>query len=365
MAVDVGSAYGAITIDTSAIERAVATAQSSLRGLDGINFGAGIGAGVATAANAVTGLQQSFAGLGTAGAAALSGLGTQLANLSTNTANGLGLASLGTQIDTIQAKVQSGFLTIKDNVTLAITAFNWADYITPLTWPVIANFAWGDYVSPLTWPTLPLFGWNSYVSPLTWPTLPSFGWNDYINSFTWPILPTFSWANLVPPFVWPALPSFSWGDFISRFSWPSLPSIPGFAAGGVAPGGLARVAERGAEVLRVPGGQGLAMATREMVLPLPAGTEIYNHVQSMAMLRELFGGNGNGSNGTDGANGTNGRGGLASTRSGLAAVTLASAVVASPITINATINNQADAEHLFRRIERLRERRSRGGDLRV
>ena len=55
MAVDVGSAYGAITIDTSAIERAVATAQSSLRGLDSINFGAGSGAGVASAAAAVTG----------------------------------------------------------------------------------------------------------------------------------------------------------------------------------------------------------------------------------------------------------------------------------------------------------------------
>lgn len=36
-----------------------------------------------------------------------------------------------------------------------------------------------------------------------------------------------------------------------------------------------------------------------------------------------------------------------------------------PITINATINNHADAEHLFRRIQRLQERRGRGGDLRV
>ena len=334
MAVDVGSAYGAITIDTSAIERAVATAQSSLRGLDGINFGAGIGAGVATAAAAVTGLQQTVVGLGTAGSAALTNLDGQLAGLAGNAAGGL--TALGTQIDTIQAQVQSGFLTIQDNVTLAISAFNWADYITPLAWP-----------------TLPLFGWNSYVSPFGWPTLPSFGWSDFISAFSWPTLPTFSWANLVPPFVWPSLPSFSWGDFISRFSWPSLPTIPGFAAGGVAPGGLARVAERGAEVLRVPGAQGLAMATREMVLPLPAGTQIYNHAQSMAMLRELFGA---------------GATVVPSARSAadaMSAVTPLPVAAATPITINATINNQADAEHLFRRLQRLQERRGRGGDLRV
>ena len=49
----------------------------------------------------------------------------------------------------------------------------------------------------------------------------------------------------------------------------------------------------------------------------------------------------------------------------MSAVTPLPVAAATPITINATINNQADAEHLFRRLQRLQERRGRGGDLRV
>lgn len=173
----------------------------------------------------------------------------------------------------VQAKLEEGWLTLKETVTIAIENFSWSDFITQFVWPwvtwtgwstwiasfvwpvvswdgwttFINDFAWpvitwpgwGAFVTALLWPAMPWLGWGVYITKLVWPsmtwdgwssfftgaTMPTItwdGWSSFVDDFVWPAVTWDGWSSWVSPLVWPAMAWDSWSTFISDLDWPSV-----------------------------------------------------------------------------------------------------------------------------------------------
>lgn len=159
----------------------------------------------------------------------------------------LGFTELAAQIDGIAAKVETGWLQIKDSVTVAVANFSWADfvtalsdwsgYITALDWGsyIATALDWASYIGQLTWSNVfvPALDWAAYVTPIAWDTLVTAlsDWGAYIAALDWTTIITtaIDWATWVPALAWNTfvtlldwatiIAAFAWTDYISQIDW--------------------------------------------------------------------------------------------------------------------------------------------------
>lgn len=213
---------------------------------------AGAFAGAQTIADGFsTYIQTTFTNLSTVIGAVLSTITTTISGAAAN----LGFPEISTQIDAIQAKVSSGWLSIKDTVAVTIAEFKWSDYITQLadwgTW--IKSLDWAGFVTELTdWAAfIGQLEWSGFVTAVTWASfITSIDLGSYIPDFP-------GWKALVSGFIPSSVSSgaSSVGSAIGGAYNSAVSAITGRAMGtGGFEGGWTWVGERGPELMQLPRG---------------------------------------------------------------------------------------------------------------
>lgn len=119
-----------------------------------------------------------------------------------------------------------------------IKAFVWENFISKLTWPVIAQVAWTDYISKLSWATVVTVfeGWGTYITSLDWTKIitttidwatavPALGWNLFVKAIDLSTyVAVFAWSEWISKFEWKSVAStsISWGTYIANLKWTDI-----------------------------------------------------------------------------------------------------------------------------------------------
>lgn len=122
------------------------------------------------------------------------------------------LFNAGIVIGDIKAKIESGWVTIRDSVTIAVENFSWSDFVESLTWENVIGAAldWGAYITPIAWDAaLTVIDWAQYIGQLTWDNA---------------VIPALEWANYIAPIAWDALVATlsDWGAYIASLDWTTI-----------------------------------------------------------------------------------------------------------------------------------------------